>query len=115
MTATSCPPVSSAAPILQRLVIEDLHGLGVALKHTGDAHVTRGIELLDAGDQARSLGLDGHVAVLEHTLDGQGVAILGDVGSVGEPPQKGAGQMLEGNDMATCEKLAGILLEKHII
>ena len=30
-------------------------------------------------------------------------------------PQKGAGQMLEGNDMATCEKLAGILLEKHII
>ncbi len=31
------------------------------------------------------------------------------------PPQKGAGQMLEGNDMATCEKLAGILLEKHII
>ena len=31
------------------------------------------------------------------------------------PPQKGAGQMLEGNDMATCEKLAGILSEKHII
>ena len=31
------------------------------------------------------------------------------------PPQKGAGQMLEGNDMATCEKRAGILLEKHII
>ena len=31
------------------------------------------------------------------------------------PPQKGAGQMLEGNDMATCEKLAGILLEKPII
>ena len=31
------------------------------------------------------------------------------------PPQKGAGQMLEGNDMKTCEKLAGILLEKHII
>ena len=31
------------------------------------------------------------------------------------PPQKGAGQMLEGNDMKTCEKLAGILSEKHII
>ena len=31
------------------------------------------------------------------------------------PPQKGAGQMLEGNDMGTCEKLAGILSEKHII
>lgn len=31
------------------------------------------------------------------------------------PPQKGAGQMLEGSDMATCEKLVGILTEKHII
>lgn len=31
------------------------------------------------------------------------------------PPQKGAGQMLEGNDMKTCEQLAGILVEKHII
>ena len=31
------------------------------------------------------------------------------------PPQKGAGVMLEGDDMATCEKLAGILAKKHII
>ena len=31
------------------------------------------------------------------------------------PPQKGAGMMLEGSDMATCEKLAGILAGKHII
>ncbi len=31
------------------------------------------------------------------------------------PPQKGAGQMLEGNGMATCENLANILAEKHII
>ena len=31
------------------------------------------------------------------------------------PPQKQPGQMLEGNDMKTCEKLAGILAEKHII
>ena len=31
------------------------------------------------------------------------------------PPQKGAGIMLEGNDRATCDKLASILLEKHII
>ena len=31
------------------------------------------------------------------------------------PPQKGAGMMLEGNDKATCEKLAGILAKKHII
>ena len=31
------------------------------------------------------------------------------------PPQKGAGMMLEGADMATCEQLAGILAKKHII
>ena len=31
------------------------------------------------------------------------------------PPQKGAGQMLEGSDMETCEKLVGILTQKHII
>jgi len=31
------------------------------------------------------------------------------------PPQKGAGMMLEGSDKATCEKLAGILVAKHII
>ena len=31
------------------------------------------------------------------------------------PPQKEPGKMLEGNDMKTCETLAGILSEKHII
>ena len=31
------------------------------------------------------------------------------------PPQKGAGQMLEGNDMGTCQKMAGILADKHLI
>ncbi|MCI1513094.1 MAG: electron transfer flavoprotein subunit beta, partial [Eubacterium sp.] len=31
------------------------------------------------------------------------------------PPQKGAGTMLEGNGAETCQKLAGILAEKHII
>ena len=31
------------------------------------------------------------------------------------PPQKGAGQMLEGNDMGTCQKMASILAEKHLI
>ncbi|MEG0441475.1 MAG: acryloyl-CoA reductase electron transfer subunit gamma [Oscillospiraceae bacterium] len=31
------------------------------------------------------------------------------------PPSKGTGLMLEGADKATCEKLAGILNEKHII
>jgi len=31
------------------------------------------------------------------------------------PPQKGAGMMLEGDDKATCDKLAGILADKHII
>ena len=31
------------------------------------------------------------------------------------PPQKGAGRMIEGADMAACEEVAGILAEKHII
>ena len=31
------------------------------------------------------------------------------------PPQKGAGRMLEGSDMGTCQELAGILAGKHII
>ena len=31
------------------------------------------------------------------------------------PPQKGVGMMLEGSGKETCEKLAGILAEKHII
>ena len=31
------------------------------------------------------------------------------------PPQKGAGQMLEGSGMATCEQLASILADKHYI
>ena len=31
------------------------------------------------------------------------------------PPQKGVGMMLEGSGKETCEKLAGILADKHII
>ena len=31
------------------------------------------------------------------------------------PPQKGAGTMLEGDSQQTCDKLAGILADKHII
>ncbi|MBR0282453.1 MAG: electron transfer flavoprotein subunit beta, partial [Oscillibacter sp.] len=31
------------------------------------------------------------------------------------PPQKGEGVMLEGNGKETCEQLASILIEKHII
>ena len=31
------------------------------------------------------------------------------------PPQKGVGMMLEGAGKETCEKLAGILADKHII
>ena len=31
------------------------------------------------------------------------------------PPQKGAGMMLEGDDKATCDKLAGIMAAKHMI
>jgi electron transfer flavoprotein beta subunit len=31
------------------------------------------------------------------------------------PPQKGVGMMLEGDDKATCDKLAGLLAAKHLI
>ena len=31
------------------------------------------------------------------------------------PPQKGAGVMLEGNGMETCQKLADTLVAKHVI
>ena len=31
------------------------------------------------------------------------------------PPAKGAGMMLEGDDKDTCNKLASMLIEKHII
>ena len=31
------------------------------------------------------------------------------------PPQKGAGRMLEGSDMATCEELASILADRHYL
>ena len=31
------------------------------------------------------------------------------------PPQKGVGMMLEGDDRATCDKLAGLLAAKHMI
>ena len=70
--------------ILQGVVVQNGHGLGVALKHTGNAHVARGVQFLDAGDEAGGVDLDGHVAVLEHTLDGQRVAVLLDVGGVGD-------------------------------
>ena len=90
--------------ILQGVVVQNGHGLGVALKHTGDAHVTRSIELLDAGDQARSLSLDGHVAVLEHALDGQGVAFLLHIGGVGD-----LGQVQLLSDLRT--DLSGITID----
>ena len=38
---------------------------------------------LDAVQQAGSLHLDHHVAVFQHTLHGQGVAVFLDVGNVG--------------------------------
>ena len=69
--------------ILQGVVVEDLVGLGVALEDAAHAHVTGGVQLLDAGDEAGGLDLDGHVAVLQHSLDGEGVALLGDLGGVG--------------------------------
>lgn len=48
-----------------------------------EGHVGGARQLLDAGQQARGLGLDGHVAVLEHALNNNLVAILLDTGNVG--------------------------------
>ncbi|CAN4070586.1 Septum formation inhibitor-activating ATPase, partial [Dysosmobacter welbionis] len=69
--------------VLQRLIVVGGHGLAVSLEHTAHAHIAGLVQLLDAGDQAGSLDLDGHVAVLQHPLDGDGVAVLLDVGGVG--------------------------------
>ena len=74
--------------VLQSVVIKDLKRLVVALEDTGNAHVTRGVQLLDAGQQAGSLDLQLHVAVLELTLDGQAVAVLLNVSDIGDLDRK---------------------------
>ena len=70
--------------ILQVLIAQSGQGLAVGRQDAADGHIAGLVELLDAGQQAGSLDLDGHVAVLQHTLDGDGVAVLLDVGSVGD-------------------------------
>ena len=69
--------------ILQLLIVVGCKRLAVGLVDAADAHVAGLVELLDAGDQARSLHLDGHVAVFQHALDRDGVAVLLDVGGIG--------------------------------
>ncbi|CAN3966064.1 DUF3108 domain-containing protein, partial [Dysosmobacter welbionis] len=69
--------------ILQLLIVKGLQRLVVGGIDAVDAHIAGLVQLLDAGKQAGSLDLDGHVAVLQHPLDGDGVAVLGDVGGVG--------------------------------
>ena len=54
--------------VLQCVVVEHFHGLIIAGKDTVHAHVAGVVQLLDAGQQAGSLHLDHHVAVLQHTL-----------------------------------------------
>ena len=48
-----------------------------------DGHVAGLVQLLDAGQQARGLRLDGHVAILQHSLNRNLAAFYLDVGSVG--------------------------------
>ena len=69
--------------VLQSVVIEHFHRLVVAGEDAVDAHVAGLIQLLDAGQQAGSLHLDHHVAVFQHTLDREAVAILLDVSNIG--------------------------------
>ena len=70
--------------ILQVLIAQSGQGLAVGRQDAADGHIAGVVQLLDAGDQAGSLNLDGHIAILQHTLDGDGVAFLGDVGGVFE-------------------------------
>ena len=70
--------------ILQRVIGHGDQRLAVALERAAHGQVTRGVQLLDAGDHAGGLDLDGHVAVLQHALDGQGVAVLGDLTGIGD-------------------------------
>ena len=61
----------------------------------------------------------GYEALKDHPLiDATTIGLKGSPTNILKsftPPQKGAGMMLEGDDMATCEKLVGILTKKHII
>ena len=69
--------------VLKCVVIENGHGLGVAINYAGNAHVTGIVELLNAGEQAGGLGLEGHVAIFKHTLAGELFAFHLDVGNIG--------------------------------
>ena len=70
--------------ILQCLVGHGDQGLAISLKGAAHGQVTGLIQLLDAGDHAGGLDLHGHVAVLQHTLHGQGIAVLGDLAGIGD-------------------------------
>ena len=66
--------------------------------------ITGLIQLLDAGDQAGGVDLDGHVAILQHTLDGEGVALLLDLSGIGD-----LGQMQLLSDLGA--DLSGIAID----
>ena len=81
--------------ILQSIVVEHFNGLVIALKNAGNAHVTRGVQLLDAGQQAGGVHLQLHVAIFKLALDDQGVAVLLDIGNIGDLGQQSAGQPVQ--------------------
>lgn len=64
------PMVSSSIQriILQSVEVKYGHRLAVCLENTAYAHVARGVQFLDCSNQARSLRLDGHVAIFQHSL-----------------------------------------------
>ena len=69
--------------ILQSLIGHGDQRLGVALLDTQHGHIPGLIQLLDAGNHAGSLHLHQHIAVFQHTLDGQGIAVLLDFAGIG--------------------------------
>ena len=90
--------------ILQRLIGHGDQGLAVRLKRAAYGQVAGLVQFLDAGDHAGSLDLDGHIAVLQHALDGIGVAVLGDLTGIGH-----LGQMQLLGDLGT--HLSGIAVD----
>ena len=70
--------------VLQGVVVINCDRLVVAAHDALDGHVAGLVQLLDAGQQARGLGLDGHVAILQSALNGNGGALDLYVSSVGD-------------------------------
>ena len=90
--------------ILQGLIGHGDQGLGISLESAAHGQITGLIQLLDAGDHTGGVHLDGHVAILQDALHGQGVAVLLDLAGIGD-----LGQMQLFSDLGT--NLSGIAVD----